>query len=47
MIRHEFDFGKHSFGTKLRCLHCKKLFVYCVNRDGTPNTKCVKRRKTP
>jgi len=44
MIRHEFEFKND--GKPSRCLHCDKLFVYCVNRDGTYNTKCVKRKET-
>jgi len=47
MIRHEFNYGKLGLtgsNNSLTCLHCKKLFVYCVNRDGTLNTKCVKRK---
>ena len=42
MIRHEFNYGKNW--TTVRCNHCNKLYVYCVNRDGTYNTKCVKRK---
>jgi len=44
MIRHEFEFKND--GKPSHCLHCDKLFVYCVNRDGTYNTKCVKRKET-
>jgi len=43
-VRHEFEFKND--GKPSRCLHCDKLFVYCVNRDGTYNTKCVKRKET-
>lgn len=44
MIRHEFDF-RNSQKMPTHCMHCNKLFVYCVNRDGTYNTKCVKRKE--
>jgi len=46
MIRHEFNYD-HKHNGPMRCKHCSKLFVYCVNRNGTYNTKCVKRRETP
>lgn len=48
MIRHEFEWhGKDHTAKSLKCIHCNKLFVYCVNKDGSYNTKCVKRRNTP
>jgi len=45
MIQHEFDFSAPRRPFPIHCVHCKKLFVYCVNRDGTLNTRCVKRLK--
>ena len=42
MIMHEFQ----DMGGITKCLHCKKIFWHCVNRDGTLNTRCVKRRIT-
>ena len=42
MIQHEF---KYNTKESMRCKHCGKLFVYCVNRDGTYNTRCVKRKE--
>ena len=47
VVGHEFDFSVPRRPFPMRCKHCKKLFVYCVNRNGTLNTKCVKRRETP
>ena len=44
MLGHEFNFRMPAPIAGLSCLHCGKLFVHCVNRDGTYNTKCVKRK---
>ncbi len=41
--RHEFIFN-HKKQFPSYCIHCGKVFRDCVNRNGTYNSRCVKRK---